>query len=99
LYDPTQLPSNNEVLEHIKSLRNGWNYPIEIIVAYDTAINRGLIVDATKRSLALYYIKKTEQERLQILLQENDVVNLCQMKSFHCRNIFYHDFAKLISSR
>jgi hypothetical protein len=98
LYDPTQLPSNNVVLEHIKALKIGWNYPIEIIVAYDTAIKTGLVVDATKHSLALYYIKETEEERLQMLLQENEVVNLCQMNSFHCRNIFYHDFAKLISS-
>ena len=86
-------------MEDIKRLKNGWNYPIEIIVAYDTAINTGLIVDATKHSLALYYIKQTEEQRLQMLLQENDVVNLCQMNSFHCRNIFYHDFARLISSR
>lgn len=96
LYDPIQLPSNNGVLESIKRLKNGWNYPIEIIVAYDTAINTGLIVDATKHSLALYYIKETEEERLQMLLEENDVVNLCQMNSFHCRNIFRHDFARLI---
>jgi len=96
LNDRTQLPSNNEVLDGIKRLKNGWNYPIEIIVAYDTAINTGLIVDATKHSLALYYIKQTEEERLQVLLQENDIVNLCQMNSFHCRNIFHHDFARLI---
>ena len=95
-YDPKQLPSSSEVLEHIKRLKNGWNYPIEIIVAYDTAINIGLIVDATRHSLALYYIKQTEEERLQMLLQENKEVNLCQMNSFHCRNIFYHDFTSLI---
>ncbi len=35
-----------------------------------------------------------EEERLQMLLQENDVVNLCQMNSFHCRNIFYHDLCQ-----
>jgi len=98
LYHPKQLPSNSEVSEHIKRLRNGWTYPIEIIVAYDTAINIGLIVDATKHSLALYYIKQTEEERLQRLLQENKEVNLCQMNSLQCRNIFYHDFASLISS-
>ena len=98
LYDPTQLPSNNEVLEHIERLKNGWNYPIEIIVAYDTAINTGLIVDAIRHSLALYYINQTEEETLQMLLHENDVVNLCQMNSFHCRNIFYHDFARLFSA-
>ena len=97
LYDPTQLPSNDRVLEYIKKLKNGWKDPIEIIVAYDTAINKGLIVDGTKQSLALYYIKQTEEERLQILLQENAVVNLCQMNSLQCRNIFYRDFAGLIS--
>jgi hypothetical protein len=80
-------------------LKNGWNNPIEIIVAYDTAINKGLIVGGTIHSMALYYIKqKEEEERLQSLLQENDVVNLCQMNSLQCRNIFYHDFSRLISS-
>ncbi len=98
-YDPKQLPSSSEVLECIKSLKNGWDYPIEIIVAYDTAINIGLIVGSTKHCLALYYIKQTEEERLQTLLQENKEVNLCQMNSFHCRNIFYQDFTSLISSK
>jgi hypothetical protein len=98
LYDPTQFPSNDKVLECTRRLKNGWNYPIEIIVAYDTAINKGLIVDGTEHSLALYFIKQKEEERLQILLQENDIVNLCQMNSLQCRNIFYHDFARLIPS-
>jgi hypothetical protein len=98
LYDSTQLPSSDKVLECVGRLKNGWNYPIEIIVAYDTAINKGLIVDGTEHSLALYNIKHTEEERLQTLLQENQSVNLCQMNSLHCRNIFYHDFARLISS-
>jgi hypothetical protein len=98
LYDSTQLPSSDKVLECVRRLKNGWNYPIEIIVAYDTAINKGLIVDGTQHSLALYFIKQREEERLQILLQENQTVNICQMNSLHCRNIFYHDFAKLISN-
>jgi hypothetical protein len=99
LHDPTGLPSNDAVLEYIKKLRKGWSYPIEIIVAYDTAIKTGLIVDATKHSLALYYVKQTQEEELQMLLQKNEVVNLCQMNSFHCRNIFIHDFARIISNR
>jgi hypothetical protein len=99
LHNPNELPSNYAVLEYIKKLRNGWSYPIEIIVAYDTAIKTGLIVDATKHSLALYYIKQTQEEELQMLLQKNEVVNLCQMNSFHCRNIFIHDFARIISNR
>jgi hypothetical protein len=71
---------------------------LKLFAPYDTAMNKGLIVDATTHSLALYYIKQREEERLQVLLQQNDVVNLCQMNSLQCRNIFYHHFARLISS-
>jgi len=99
LHHPTGLPSYDAVLEYIKKLKNGWSFPIEIIVAYDTTIKTGLIVDAAKHSLALYYIKQTREEELQMLLQKNGVVNLCQMNSFHCRNIFFHDFARIISNR
>jgi hypothetical protein len=99
LYDPVELPSRNKVHECIDTLKNGWNYPIDIIVAYDTAINKGLIVAGTEHSLALYYIKQTEEERSQILLQQNNTVNLCQMNSLQCRNIFYHDFAKLFQTK
>jgi hypothetical protein len=98
LYDRAELPSSDKVLEYSERLKNGWNRHIEIIVAYDTAIDKGLIVDGTVDSLSLYFIKQTEEERLQSLLQQNDVVNLCQMNSLQCRNIFYHDFARLISS-
>jgi hypothetical protein len=49
-------------------LKNGWNHPIEIIVAFDTAINKDLIVAGTEYGLALYYIKQTEEDRSQILL-------------------------------
>jgi hypothetical protein len=80
-------------------LKNGWNHPIEIIVAFDTAINKGLIVVGTEHSLALYYIKQIEGDRTQILLQQNAAVNLCQMNSLQCRNIFYHDFAKLFQTK
>ncbi|HYY51100.1 MAG TPA: hypothetical protein VE643_09525 [Nitrososphaeraceae archaeon] len=98
LYDPAELPSYNKVQECIEILKDGWNHPIEIIVAYDTAINLGLIVAGAEHGLALYYIKQTEEERSQILLQQNNTVNLCQMNSLQCRNIFYHDFAKLFQA-
>jgi hypothetical protein len=72
-------------------------HPIETIVAYDTAINKGLIVARAEHGLAVYYIKQTEEEKSQILLQQNNTVNLCQMNSLQC-NIFYHDFAKLFQA-
>ena len=68
LYDPAELPSRNKVQECIETLKNGWNHPIEIIVAFDTAINKDLIVAGTEYGLALYYIKQTEEDRSQILL-------------------------------
>jgi hypothetical protein len=98
LYDPAELPSHNKVQECIETLKNGWNHPIEIIVAYDTAINKGLIVAGAEHGLALYYIKQIEEDRSQILLQQNSTVNLCQMNSLQCRNIFYHDFARLFQA-
>ena len=46
LYDPTPLPSNDKVSQYIERLKSiGWDYQIEIIVAYDTTQNIGLIVD------------------------------------------------------
>jgi hypothetical protein len=57
-----------------------------------------LIVAGAEHGLALYYIKQTEEERSQILLQQNNIVNLCQMNSLQRRNIFYHDFARLFQA-
>ena len=51
-----------KVLEHVERLKNGWNYPIEIICSIGYFINKGLIVDGTDHSLALYYNKQNEEE-------------------------------------
>jgi hypothetical protein len=98
LYDPTSLPSSDKVSQYIERLKSsGWDHPIEIIVAYDTTQNIGLIVDGTNYALALDYLKQTDEERLRTLLQENDAVKLCLMKSTQCKNIFHYDFVNLIS--
>ena len=41
-----KLPYNDNVSEIIGNLKHGWNYTIEIIVAYDTSINVGLILES-----------------------------------------------------
>jgi hypothetical protein len=89
------LPCNDKVSSMIQKLKHGWNYAIEIIVAYDTSKNIGLIVDGTNHALALYYLSLHKQTLLQELLKINNSINLCQMNSSQCRNIFSHDFAKL----
>ena len=89
------LPYRDKVSDIIQKLKHGWNYTIEIIVAYDTSLNVGLIVDGTGHALALYHLSLHKPDLFQELLKRNSNINLCQMNSSQCRNIFSHDFAKL----
>ena len=92
-----RLPYVYRVSEIVEKLKRGWNYTIEIIVAYDTSINVGLIVESVSHALALYYLKLDQPELLQELLKINSDVKLCQMNSNQCRDIFSYDFAKIAS--
>jgi hypothetical protein len=92
-----RLPYVDKVSEIVEKLKRGWNYTIEIIVAYDTSINVGLIVESVSHALALYYLKLDQPELLQELLKINSDVKLCQMNSNQCKDIFSYDFAKIAS--
>ena len=92
-----RLPYVDKVSEIVEKLKRGWNYTIEIIVAYDTSINVGLIVESVSHALALYYLKWDKPELLQELLNINSDVKLCQMNSDQCKDIFSYDFAKIAS--
>ena len=91
----SMLSCSDKVSDIIQKLKHGWKYAIEIIVAYDTSKNVGLIVDGTSHALGLYYLSLHKQTLLQELLKINNNVNLCQMNSNQCRNIFSQDFGKL----
>jgi len=92
-----KLPYNDKVCEIIGNLKNGWNYTIEIIVAYDTSINVGLILESVSHALALCYLRLDQPELLQELLKINSDVKLCHMNSNQCRDIFSYDFTKIAS--
>jgi hypothetical protein len=92
------LPYSDKVSDIVQKLKHGWNYPIEIIVAYDTSKNIGLIVDGTGHALALYHLGLHKPDLFQELLKRNSNINLCQMNSSQCRNIFSDYFAKLFFS-
>ena len=79
------LPNNDKVSDIIQRLKHGWDYSIEIIVAYDTSKNIGLIVDGAGHALALYHLCLHKPELFQELLKRNNSVNLCQMNSSQCR--------------
>jgi hypothetical protein len=93
-----RLPHNDKVYKIIEKLKHGWNYTIEIIVACDTSINVGLIVESVSHALALCYLRLDQPELLQELLKINSDVKLCQMNSNQCRDIFSYDFAKIAPS-
>jgi hypothetical protein len=76
----------------VQRLRLGWDHRIEIIIAFDTITNIGVIVDGTHHSLALYCIKENDEELLEQLLARSGSVNLCKMSSPQSRNIFHEDF-------
>jgi len=92
-----RLPYNDKVSEIIEKLKRGWNYTIEIIVAYDTSINVGLILESVSHALALCYLRLDQPELLQELLKINSDVKLCHMNSNQCRDIFSYDFTKIAS--
>lgn len=88
----TSLPDYVKIYEGIQSLRQGWNDEIEIIVAFHTHRDIGLIVDGTHRSLILDYIRQEELTLLEELLKKSGSVKICMMYSSQCDVIFHNDF-------
>jgi hypothetical protein len=87
----------HNVYPYIESLKEkGLTNDIDIIIAYDTFINKGLIVDGTKRSLALYYIKHTDKNLFRNLLASIKYsIKFVYLRSYVCRILFPIDFCKL----
>ena len=84
----------NQIRPIIESLGSGLDNNIDIVVALDTSINKGLVVDGTKRSLALYYLNK-ERENFINLLASKHSINIITLKSSITRILFPVDFCKL----
>ena len=80
------------LIESLKEL----THDIDIIIAYDTFINKGVIIDGTKRALALYYIKHTNKTQLTNLLASTKYsIKIIYLRSNICRVLFPLDFCKL----
>lgn len=84
-----------EVSSLIQSFRKGLNKPVEILVAFDTLLNAGIIVDGTKRALALYTLAKTEKPVMEQLIKSAYPICVLRLKSAHCCSLFPCDFLKL----
>jgi hypothetical protein len=88
---------NEETRKIINGLRQGLSKSITIVIAIDTTINKGLIVDANKRATALYYFKHKEQATFEKLLNSKYHITVVQMKSPVFRIIYPLDFMNLCS--
>lgn len=90
------LTDESITMNLIQSFKKGLNKPVEILVAYDTDLDAGLIVDGTKRAIALCYLKHKETETFsQIIGSNNYQIQILQLNSPNCRVLFPYDFLKL----
>ncbi len=93
-----ELTQKYEVSSLIESLESGLKGEIEILVALDTTLNRGLIVDGTKRALALCHLKNNLLESFGNLLTSEYSIDILQLNSPYCKMLFPCDFLKLCAS-
>lgn len=84
-----------QVLSLAQSFKTGLKQPVEILVAFDISHNISLIVDGTKRVLALYYLKQKEPAILNKLISLQKPIHVLQLNSAYCGLLFPCDFLKL----
>jgi len=84
-----------ELAKLIKSFQSGITQPVEAMVAYDTSLKVGLIVDGTKRALTLCHLRQTDQAPLAKGFAAGDDIHILKLSSPYCLSLFFCDFAKL----
>jgi hypothetical protein len=84
-----------KIQQIIYDLRQGLSKAINIIIALDSSLNKGIIIDANKRAIALSYLKHKEPKVFADLLKSTFPVNMVFMKSSVCRIIYPLDFLQL----
>ena len=88
-----KLPGS--VLNLMDSLSHKVTAEIEILVAKDTNSGQSLIVDGTKRAIALLFLKNSSPDKLELILKTNYRINIFTLKSKNAKVMFPCDFLKL----
>ena len=88
------LPHASEAFQFINSFMKGWIQPINIFTIKDTSLNKAVIVDGTKRALALFYLKRRRPKSLNRLITSGHPIYIFEWKWSHMRCIFPCDFMK-----
>lgn len=84
------------VINRVESFKNeGLIKNVDIVVGFDISIDKGLIVDGTKSSLALSHLRSNNVNVLKDLLASTNSINIVYLKSPVCRVLFPIDFCRL----
>jgi hypothetical protein len=88
-----RIVNSNSIIDEFK---NGLTQSVSLITIRDTTLNKSLLLDGTKRLLALQYIKSKYPEIYHRLDFPKYPIKLCSMMSPVARIIYPIDFYKLI---
>lgn len=79
----------------VDSISKGITSSIDIMVAEDLIIDKAIIVDGTKRALALFLLRQTDPDKLNGLLRSGNPVTIVTLRSKYSKVMFPCDFLKL----
>lgn len=86
----------SEVKGTIDNLKSGLTDSVHIVTIRDTALNKGLILDGTKRILALLYLRSKHPEIYNCLNFSRFPIKWCKVDSPVARIFYPIDFHKLV---
>ncbi|WXG39829.1 MAG: hypothetical protein WED07_03220 [Candidatus Freyarchaeum deiterrae] len=86
---------NRDINSIFESFKRGLTANVEILVALDETINKGIIVDGTKRAVALCRIKNEDESALDFLFNSVYQINILKFSSKYCKILFPCDFLRL----
>ena len=87
------IPTNIKNL--VDSFSAEINANVDILLAHDLSIDKTIIVDGTKRALALLLIKDEAPEVLNKIIRSSYSINIITLNSQYSKIIFPCDFIKL----
>jgi hypothetical protein len=79
----------------IDSLSLGANTNIDIMVAHDLILDKAIIIDGTKRALALLFLKYTKPYSLEAIFKSGYSITVTTLRSRYSKAMFPCDFLKL----
>ncbi len=91
---PAHRGKQAKIEEYVRRLRNGWTEDIVLLVAYDTGLDKRVIVDGCHRAVALSLLESTDSW----LALRSYSIALLQLESEWARTLYPCDFLRFKAS-